>query len=111
MQCIVSEQGQAHILSLTGRLDAFSAASFSEACRSLLALEPHRIIIDCAGLETLSSAGLRSILILVKACRHASIRLSFCSMQPDTEEIFSVTGFSTLCATYATREDALAAMA
>ena len=47
------------VLSLSGRLDAASSPSLRQQIDSLFAENRYRIVLDLAGLEMLSSAGLR----------------------------------------------------
>ena len=49
-----------------------------------------RIIIDLEGLEYISSAGLRGILTMGKACKSAGTALAFCSMQNMVADMFKL---------------------
>ena len=93
MQAVISEQGCVSILALSGRMDATTASVFDEACRSLLDGGAKKIVVDLAGIEYISSAGLRVILTMVKVA-----------------EVFKISGFSSMLPIYATRDEAVSAL-
>ena len=72
------------LLSLTtmvipeGRLDYGAAEGFQAQVQQLLAgatTKPHRMIVDCAGLDYVSSAGLRVFLLAARASERAGHEL------------------------------------
>ena len=69
-----------------------------------------RFIVDLAGLEYISSAGLRGILTIGKACKAAKAALAFCSMQAMVADMFKLSGFTSILTVYASLEEALAGM-
>ncbi len=96
---------------LSGRLDARSAPDFEKA--ALAADEEqagtrHHMILDFSGLEYISSAGLRSILVLAKRIAPSGGKVVLCGMSGVVEEVFSVSGFDSFLPVAASREDALA---
>lgn len=97
------------IIALSGRMDAGNASEFDEAFGVVLGKKPASLIIDLAGLEYISSAGLRSVLTLIKAAKAGGAGLKFCAMQPMVTEVFKVSGFSAMLAIFDTLDAALAA--
>ncbi len=93
---------------VSGRMDATTVAVFSEACQKLLESGPGKIIIDLEGLEYISSAGLRGILTLGKACKTNGSDLAFCSMQAMVADIFKLSGFTSILKVYPSLEEAMA---
>ena len=69
-----------------------------------------KIVVDLAGIEYISSAGLRVILTMVKASKGAVATLAFCSMQSMVAEVFKISGFSSMLPIYATRDEAVSAL-
>lgn len=96
------------IISLDGRMDAGNAAEFNEAFDAVLEKRPAKLIINLGGLQYISSAGLRSILTLVKACKAVNAVLKFCAMQPMVADVFKVSGFSSMLSIFDTLDAALA---
>ena len=60
-----------------------------------------------SGLGYISSAGLRVLLKAAKQAQTAKQKLLLAGLQPSVKQVFEISGFSTLFATFANREDAL----
>jgi len=60
MEIVITDEEGVTLLELSGRMDATTAAEFDNAVRAL-PRQGARLLIDMAGLEYISSAGLRSI--------------------------------------------------
>lgn len=109
MEIRVTEQDGISVLALSGRMDATTTPEFEYAVKELPA-GGILLLIDMAGLEYISSAGLRGILGLVKAVKAASGRLAFCALQPMVAEVFRISGFTAMLTVRGTREEAAAAL-
>lgn len=97
----------------TGRLDFGTAAAFQSQLESALAeagKAPAGMLIDCAELDYISSAGLRVFLLVSRGAKLAGVTLALCSLQPAVREVFDVSGFSRLIAVCVDRPTALAKM-
>ena len=110
MQIEVSAQDGITILKVIGRMDATTVAEFTEECQKQIKNGSGRFIVDLAGLEYISSAGLRGILTIGKACKAAKAALAFCSMQAMVADMFKLSGFTSILTVYASLEEALAGM-
>lgn len=95
------------IISLTGRMDAATAGEFNEAFEAVMEKRPVTLIVNLGGLQYISSAGLRSVLALVKSAKAADTALTFCAMQPMVADIFKVSGFSAMLSICDTLDAAL----
>jgi len=87
-----------------GRLDFGAAAGFQAQLEQVLAgagTKSAGVIIDCAGLDYVSSAGLR-------ASQRAGLAFAICALKPAVREVFDVSGFSRVIAVFADRATALA---
>ena len=72
-----------------GRLDFGAAKEFQAQLEQVLAdtrTAPATVIIDCAGLEYVSSAGLRVFLLAARSSQRAGLRFAMCSLQPAERE-------------------------
>ena len=110
MQIDVSKQDGVTILKVSGRMDATTVTEFTEECQKHIKDGSGRFIVDLAGLEYISSAGLRGILTIGKACKAAKAALAFCSMQAMVADMFKLSGFTAILSVYATLDEALAGM-
>lgn len=89
-------------------MDAGNAGEFTEAFGAILEKKPATLVVNLGGLEYISSAGLRSVLTLIKAAKASGTALRFCAMQPMVADVFKVSGFSAMLAIFDTLEAALA---
>jgi anti-anti-sigma factor len=96
-----------------GRLDYGAAAAFQTQVEQVLAgatSQPAGVIIDCAGLDYVSSAGLRVFLLAARASQRAGLSFAICALKPAVREVFDLSGFSRVIAVYPDRTAALAKM-
>jgi anti-sigma B factor antagonist len=94
-----------------GRLDFGAAPDFQrqiEAALSGTSGPPKAVIIDCAGLDYVSSAGLRAFLVTARAAQRAGVSFALCTLKPAVREVFDLSGFSRVLAVLADRAAALA---
>lgn len=110
MQIDTFVQDGVTVSKISGRMDATTVAQFNEECQNLLSAGAGRIIIDLEGLEYISSAGLRGILTMGKACKSAGTALAFCSMQAMVADMFKLSGFTSILKVYPSLDEALAGM-
>lgn len=92
-----------------GRLDFDAAPRFQEAVEQLLggANKPPAVIIDCAELQYVSSAGLRAVLLAARAAQRGGIGFALCALQPAVREVFDLSGFSRVMSIHPERAAAL----
>jgi anti-anti-sigma factor len=102
--------GKLIVFTPIGRLDFGTASSFQSELENTLAGGPAGMIIDCAGLEYVSSAGLRAFLLVSRAAKRAGVALAICNLKPVVNEVFDISGFSQIIAVCADRAAALANM-
>ena len=96
------------VMILTGRLDVGTAPLFDDALQARLDGGATQIVIDMTGVDYISSAGLRSILIGAKKARALSGDIRFCGMQSMVAEVFSISGFESMFSIFATVDEAVA---
>jgi anti-sigma B factor antagonist len=103
--------GLTTVVILQGRLDFSAAAGFQSQLEQVLAgagTKPAGVIIECSGLDYVSSAGLRVFLLAARAAQRGSFAFAMCGLKAAVREVFDVSGFSRVVAVYADRATALA---
>ncbi|SDO87944.1 STAS domain-containing protein [Desulforhopalus singaporensis] len=110
MQVTVSQENNATILTLSGRLDSSSAPQFEEQLTGYLASPTSHLIFDFNDLDYISSAGLRLILNTAKAYRQGPFVFMTCSMQDHVLEVFEIAGFDTIITIHNTMAETLSAL-
>jgi len=107
MEFASNKQDQAMVISVTGRMDAVTAPEFEQECNKWIDEGERLLIIDLGGLEYISSAGLRSILATAKKLKAEQGQIRFCNLNGMVQEVFSISGFSSMFTICETSEEAL----
>jgi anti-sigma B factor antagonist len=84
------------VLSLQGYLDAHTAPQFEKAIQEEYDGGRFRIIVNCAGLTYISSAGLGVFMSFVEDVRAASGDIKICSVTETVYQVFEILGFPSL---------------
>ncbi|MBQ1446686.1 MAG: STAS domain-containing protein [Solobacterium sp.] len=86
----MQREGKALTVALSGRLDSSTAPDLE---KQLDLTDTDKLVFDLAGLEYISSAGLRILLASMKAMDRQG-EMTVRHVQPAVMELFTVTGFS-----------------
>lgn len=108
MEINTRKEKNAVVVSVKGRMDAVSSADFEKELATLMAEGESTFIIDFGELDYISSAGVRSILIAAKKLKAREGYLSLCSLKDLVEEVFKISGFSSIIPIYESVNSALA---
>jgi anti-anti-sigma factor len=103
----VRKDGQAVIVSVTGRIDTVSAPDFQQRIEDIVAQGEKKIVVDLENLEYVSSAGLRAILIGAQKAKAACGSLSCCALQGMVKKVFEISGFRAMLPIFDSVEGAL----
>lgn len=95
------------VVSVTGRMDAVTSPDFEKRFSELLATGEKTVIVDLAGLDYVSSAGLRAILTAAKRVSAAKGKLTFVGVKGQVQEVLKISGFLSILTVFATEEEAL----
>jgi len=90
------KDGNRIVVSVAGRMDAVSAPEFDRKCDEWLGEGLTAFILDFSGLEYISSAGLRSLLVLGKKLSAKKGKLVIASVKDVVKEVFTISGFGAI---------------
>lgn len=90
------DRGGVRILGISGYLDAHTAPSFESAIEDELRSGRVRIVVDCAGLTYISSAGLGVFMSFLEEIREKGGDIKLAAIRPKVYQIFDVLGFPLL---------------
>lgn len=107
MDCQSEKKGDAVIIQPAGRMDANTSAIFENEGKKWIENGEKKLIADMRNLEYISSAGLRSVLLVGKKLKAGGGALSLCNLDGMVEEVFNMSGFNTIFHIYDTLEEAL----
>lgn len=110
MKTTIVEQSGVIVVEVEGRMDAGNAQAFEDVCKEQLAAGVQNLVIDFAGVEYTSSAGLRGILVVAKAAKANKASLVICDLQPQVAEVFTISGFMSILSIHKTRQEAITSL-
>ena len=91
-----SREGDISVLSLHGYLDAHTAPQFEKAIQEEYDGGRVRIIVNCAGLTYISSAGLGVFMSFIEDVRAGNGDIKICSVTETVYQVFEILGFPSL---------------
>ncbi len=103
--------GTVLVLMPRGRLDAHSSTALQTRLLGCVGSGAQRVLLDCTGLDYLSSAGLRVLLTASKRLGEHDGKLALCAPSDAVAEILRVSGFDSIFELHADVDTALAALA
>jgi anti-anti-sigma factor len=107
MEIATRKEGGAMVVSVKGRVDAVTAPEFEKGLSALMAGGDHLLVLNLNGLEYISSAGLRSILITAKQLKAKDGKMLFAGLKGPVKDVFKISGFGSLFKIFETEEEAL----
>ena len=112
MQCPTHAYADVLVATAAGRIDFAGAQVLEGALAPALVPDaPHRaIVVDLAGVDYISSVGLRVLMVAAKAMRARKAVIAVASLQPVVAEIFEISRFHHVVDVRGSVRDAIAAV-
>lgn len=101
-----TESADALVLGFSGRLDSVSAPLAEKAVEDFLSSQKSKLVLDLGGVEYMSSAGLRVLLIAYKKVASKPGRLALCGLHGAAKEVLDISNLTTTFTIAATAEEA-----
>ena len=98
------------VISLKGRLDSVTSPMLEKDLTDLMAGGEKFLVMDLGDLDYISSAGLRSILVVVKRLKEKQGKLLLASLKGAVSEAFEISGFSTIIPIFGSVDSALSSL-
>jgi anti-anti-sigma factor len=111
MELTEETQGRVVVVTARGRLDGSTSPAFGAKLQSLAARAEPRLVVDCSGIDFVSSAGLRVVLAVLKRVKAANGMFALCGVQAPVRDVLDITGFTGMLDVHSGRAEALAALA
>ena len=86
-------KGDVLILRFFGRLDALSTPDLEKQVFQFIERGQHKLLLDFAGVEYISSAGMRLLLAMTKKLKNVSGQMILCSPASNVMDVFRMSGF------------------
>ena len=107
MNVTTQEIDSVTVVRIEGKLDTNTSPEAQEHFDGLLERGASKILVDCQNVDYVSSAGLRVLLATMKRLTAAGGSLRICGLNETIQEVFDISGFSTILAVFATEAEAL----
>lgn len=102
------QQGDVLVVAPRGRVDSVSSGELERHLVARLDAGARRVVIDLAGVDYISSAGLRVLLLAAKRLKPPQGLLVLCGLGPSVRTVLELAGFTSLFAIEPGRAQALA---
>lgn len=96
MEISQTQKDSTVVLAIKGRLDTLSSGALQASLDKLINSGQHQILIDCTGLEFISSSGLRVLLSAAKQLNGMAGKIALCALKDRIKEVFDIAGFTVL---------------
>ncbi len=96
MELQSNKEGNATVVSVTGRMDAITSPDFEKKIHELIDSGEIRFVVEMAGLDYISSAGLRGILAAAKILKGKGGEIRFANVGGTVREVFDISGFGSI---------------
>lgn len=88
-----AEEAGATVIRVSGRVDSSNAREFETAAMEAFKTGEGPVIFDMAGLSYMSSAGLRVLLVAMKAGKPAGRKVGLAAVQENVAKVLQMSGF------------------
>ena len=90
--------GDAVVAAAAGKIDLSNSDGFQAALSASLAKAKASLILDMSGVDYVSSAGLRVLLVAAKAAKAKGGKVTLLAPKPSTLEVLKISGFDKIIA-------------
>ena len=94
MKIEIIQSNDAVIATVDGRLDTVTSSEFEQALKPYFTTQCVQLVMDCAAMEYISSAGLRIVLMAHKLVTANGGRVIIRNLSKEVRSVFDITGFS-----------------
>jgi anti-anti-sigma factor len=98
------------VVTPNGRLDANASTAFADRVGALVGAAKPKLLIDFSGIDFVSSAGLRALLVLLKKVQAAGGAFALCGVRAPVREVLDISGFTSMMSIHPARAEAIAAL-
>ncbi|MDD2511352.1 MAG: STAS domain-containing protein [Syntrophomonas sp.] len=102
-----AKKNNATLIMLEGRLDSSTSGMLEKKLLSLMETGEKNFLLDFSGMDYISSAGLRVLLMAAKKSKTAGGKVLLSALTDNVKEVFDIAGFTGIFTIFATAEEAL----
>lgn len=103
-----NKEEQLCVITISGEIDASSSIDLDSAISSALKKGERKILVDCANLTYISSAGLGVFMSYLEDFEEQGIKIALYNMSDKVKSVFEILGLVDLISILSTKEEAIA---
>ncbi|MFC1981247.1 STAS domain-containing protein [Chloroflexota bacterium] len=107
MEISEKTEGAVNVVSLSGRMDTYTANDVEQKLDSLAAVKQVHLVINLRELEYISSVGLRVLLATLKKATKQKGEVRLACLNPSVKDVLDIAGFTQFFKIYDKEEDAI----
>ena len=93
MEIVEGRSGGVLVVALRGRLDTTTSPDLEKRLLGHVDAGARQVVLDLEGIEYISSAGLRVLLLVAKKLRTGGGDVVLCALGPAVRQVFELAGF------------------
>ncbi|ABI69093.1 STAS domain-containing protein [Syntrophomonas wolfei] len=101
------KKDQATVIMVEGRLDSSTSGMLEKKLLSLMETGEKNFLLDFSGMDYISSAGLRVLLMAAKKSKTTGGKVLLSALTDNVKEVFDIAGFTDIFTIFANAEEAL----
>jgi len=106
MDISTTKEDDKTIVFIKNKINAITAPELESYLKDLLEQGTLKLILDFSGVEYISSAGLRSILVITKLLKAKGGGIVLASLKPEVKSVFEISGFTSIIPVVSNIEEA-----
>jgi anti-sigma B factor antagonist len=103
----VTEKNGVAVLEVQGRIDSSTAGELGEALTSVIDDGYNQVVLDIAGVDYMSSAGLRELVSALKKLRNTSGDMRIAQVKERVYEVLELSGLHTIFQIFDSQAEAI----
>ncbi len=107
LQMTEEREGSVLVFALAGRLDSGTAKDLEESLKQKLDSGEQVMLMDMEGLDYISSAGLRVVLLAAKRLRASDGRFGLSALKGEIRQVFEISGLLRILTVFDSRHEAV----
>lgn len=108
MDVSIKDVGAVTVATVVGSIDGLTAGTLQEALEGQVRTGRTRLVVDFAAVDYTSSAGLRTMLAVVKEARREGGDFRLAAVRPDVNRVLELSGFTSILKLFPGTDDAVA---
>jgi anti-sigma B factor antagonist len=107
MEISTTDVNRVTVIVVSGRVDSATAPELESSLKQLVESDKSRLVLDLAGVDYMSSAGLRAMVSTLKSVKRVGGDLRLASPSARVAEVLRLAGLTSIFSIYSSQTDAV----